>query len=73
MQRLVKQNVEWLFNIANERFDIRHAVDNHAPGVSLHRKLTPVEHRDFGEDATLVVRAFICEQLGVDTRGIASN
>jgi len=62
----LKQNVEWLFNIANTRFDIRHAVDKDAPGVSLHPKLTPAERRDFEEDATLVVRAFICEQLGLD-------
>jgi hypothetical protein len=62
----LKQNVEWLFNLANERFDIRHAVDKDAPGVSLHPKLTPVERREFEEDSTLVVRAFICDQLGVD-------
>jgi hypothetical protein len=63
--RHLKQNVEWLFNIANERFDIRHAVDNDAAGVSLHPKLNPIEHRDCEEDATLAIRAFICERLGV--------
>jgi hypothetical protein len=63
----LKRNVEWLFETTNTRFDIRHAIDDRAPGVSFHPKLTAGEWEDFEDDATLIVRAFICNQLGVET------
>jgi hypothetical protein len=66
----LKQSIEWLFNIANERFEIRHAVDKDAPTPALHPRITPTERQDFEEGATLIVRAFVCEQLGVGMSSI---
>lgn len=59
------QNVAWLFNIANERFDIRHAVDNRAANVATHPRLTDSERRDFKHNARLLLRAFVCKRLDV--------
>lgn len=61
----MKRSVGWLFDTANTRFDIRHAIDKDAPGVALHPKLTPEELRDFDHDANLVIRAFVCQKLGL--------
>ncbi len=61
----LKRTVEWLFNTANERFDIRHAVDKTVPGVMLHTKLTVAERQDFFHDANLILRIFVCKRLGI--------
>ena len=58
------QSIEWMFNIANERFDVRHAWDKDSPGVVLHPRMTDQEKHDFTYNADLVTRAFICERLG---------
>jgi hypothetical protein len=60
------QTAAWLFDIANERFDVRHAWDKDSPGVVLHPRMTDQEKRDFMFNADLIVRVFICEQLGID-------
>jgi hypothetical protein len=61
----LKQSIEWLFEIANTRFDIRHAVDNKAAGVALHPRLQPEERNEFEHDANLVIGGFVCRQLGL--------
>lgn len=58
------QTVEWLFNTANERFDIRHAWDRKSS--ALHPALTPHERAEFIENSDLVVRAFVCDRLSLE-------
>lgn len=60
------RSVEWLFDIMNERFDVRHAWDRDSPGVVLHPRMTPEEKTAFEANADLVVRGFICARLGMD-------
>lgn len=67
------QTVEWLFDIANERFDVRHAWDKDSPGVALHPRMTDRERTDFINNADLVIRAFICERLGIPLPLITVN
>ena len=65
VQGRMTRTIEWLFNVANERFDIRHAWDNRSPGVALHPRITDQERQDFVFNSDLIVRAFVCERLGV--------
>jgi len=67
------RSVEWLFDIANERFDVRHAWKKDSPGVALHPRMTHQELSDFVYNADLVVRAFVCERLGLETPMAASG
>ena len=55
--------IAWLYEMANTRFDIRHAWDNRAN--SLHPKLTKHERDEFEQNADLVLRAFIANKLNV--------
>jgi hypothetical protein len=57
------QTVEWLFDTANTRREIRHAWDSHA--ADLHPPLTTQEAEEFVRNADLVVRLFICTQLSL--------
>ncbi|HEV3083280.1 MAG TPA: hypothetical protein VGY66_26075 [Gemmataceae bacterium] len=57
------RTVEWLFDIANTRREIRHAWDRDAS--DLHPQPTVQEAEDFVRNADLVVRAFICAQLSL--------
>ena len=59
------RTAEWLFETANTRFDVRHAVDRGGPGVTLYPRMTDAERRDFWNNTDLIVRAFVCQQLGV--------
>lgn len=59
------QSVEWLFDMANTRFDVRHAVNGYLP-VILHPRMNSTERREFKLNADLVLRGFICQQLGVE-------
>lgn len=67
------QSVEWLFDIANERFDVRHAWDAGAPGVALHPRLSNQERLDFVKNADLVIQAFICSRLGINVPHLTLN
>jgi hypothetical protein len=57
------QTIEWLFDIANTRRDIRHAW-NQKTG-DLHPQLTTQEGKDFVLNADLVIRVFVCNQLSL--------
>lgn len=57
------QTVEWLFEIANKRREIRHAW--HDEAKDLHPRLTRQEEDEFVRNADLVVRVFICSQLSL--------
>jgi len=59
-------NVEQLFDLANERYDVRHVVDPDTKGVVLHPRMTWSESEKFRTNADLVVRTVICSRLGVD-------
>lgn len=59
------KGVDWLFEMANERFDVRHAWDKDAVGVALHRRMADQERKDFVYNADLVIRAFICRRLRI--------
>jgi len=59
------QTVEWLFEMANTRFDVRHVVNGYSP-VTLHPTMSGSERAEFQFNADLVIRGFICDQLGVD-------
>jgi hypothetical protein len=58
------RSVEWLFEIANTRFDVRHAVKPCSP-VSLHPRMNDSERAEFRHNADLLLRGFICARLGV--------
>jgi hypothetical protein len=60
------KSVEWLFETANTRYEIRHAVNQHSPGVELHPRLTQEEGEKFWSNGDLVVRGFVCSRLGVN-------
>ena len=57
------QTVDWLFETANTRREIRHAWNPKA--ADLHPQLTPQEGEDFVRNADLVVRVFVCTQLAL--------
>jgi len=60
------QSTEWLFNIMNTRFDVRHASDHTSPGVKLHPRISREECKAFEHDSDLIIRAFIGARLGYD-------
>ena len=62
----LRQSVNWLFEMASNRLDIRHVVVPGSGAVTAHPKLTDAEQRDFVADADLVIRAFVCSRLDVD-------
>ncbi|MDQ3474307.1 MAG: hypothetical protein M3447_11275 [Acidobacteriota bacterium] len=59
----IKRGLDWLFNVSNNRFDIRHVVKDKAT-LDLHPKLTGVERGDFVHDADLIIRGVVCQQIG---------
>ena len=63
LDRDITQTIEWLFNTANTRREIRHAWNQQTS--SLHPQLTLQEGEDFVRNADLVLRAFVCKQLGL--------
>ncbi len=58
------QTVEWLFEMSNTRFDVRHVVNQCSP-VTLHPRMNATERVEFEYNADLVIRGFVCAQLGV--------
>jgi hypothetical protein len=59
------QSVAWLFDMANTRFEVRHVVDGYSP-VTLHPRMDANEKHEFAVNADLVLRGFVCQQLGID-------
>lgn len=55
------QSFHWLFDMANNRLEIRHV----ANGGNLLPKLNPTEHADFVHDADLVIRGVVERELGI--------
>ena len=59
----LKQSLDWIFNISNNRFDIRHVVKD-PEKLHLHPKLTGQECADFIHDVDLMIRSIVCQQIG---------
>jgi hypothetical protein len=59
--RNLTQTIEWLFNTANSRREIRHAWNQQTR--AMHPKLSPQEAKDYVRNADLILRVFICTQL----------
>jgi len=59
----IKRGLDWLFNVSNNRFDIRHVVKD-KDTLDLHSKLTAIERSDFVHDADLIIRSIVCQQIG---------
>ncbi len=57
----LRQSLHWLYDVANNRLEIRHVVST----GSLLPKLTSIERRDFLHDADLVIRGVVERELGV--------
>jgi len=60
------RSINWLFEIANTRYDVRH-VWNRESGT-VHNSMTAEECTAFVFNANLVIHAFVCTQLGVTPR-----
>lgn len=59
-QRL-HQSLDWLFDKANNRLEIRHAI--HRPGGWLNQNLTNAEGADFDHDADIILRAVVSREF----------
>jgi hypothetical protein len=57
----LRRSFHWLFDIANNRLEIRHV----ARGGSLLPKLSPAESADFVHDADVVIRGVVERELGI--------
>lgn len=57
----LRQSFHWLFDIANNRLEIRHV----ARGGNLLPKLSSMESADFVHDADLVIRGVVEKELGI--------
>jgi len=60
----MSQSFHDLFNLSNNRFDVRHVVSD-PQGPQLHQRMTAQEYHAFIKDADLVTRTVICQALGV--------
>jgi hypothetical protein len=59
----------WLFNMSNQRSDLRHIVNKKAKKgakkeLQLHPRMTTEEYTAFIKDADLVIRSIVCQQIG---------
>lgn len=59
----LRHSLDWLFTMSNQRFDVRHVVKN-PQGPQLHQRMTAEERITFTEDADLVIRSIVCQQIG---------
>ncbi len=64
IQESVTHSLHDLFGLANNRLDVRHAVENPV-GPIFHPEMTGQERSDFIDDADTIVRGVICGYLGV--------
>ncbi|HUE89015.1 MAG TPA: hypothetical protein VMO26_23285, partial [Vicinamibacterales bacterium] len=65
VHRELRRSLGWLYDMANNRIDIRHVILN-PQGPELHRPLSDAERSDFRKDADLVLRGFICDTLDLE-------
>jgi len=61
-----KHSLHWLFDIANNRFNIRHVVSQGGGKSQLHPAIASAELLDYEHDADLVMRAVICSSFDID-------
>jgi hypothetical protein len=54
----------WLFDMSNNRYDVRHVVVKNREDPQLHTRMTTTERAAFIEDADLVIRSIVCQQIG---------
>jgi hypothetical protein len=64
-RRLLQYSMDWLFNIANNRYNVRHVI-NKKLGV-LHSEMSGEERSAFEHDADLILRDVMCQNLGLPT------
>jgi len=60
------KSLHWLFETANGKVEVRHAVKPGQNPPELHPHISPEEQRWFEHDADSVIRAIVCMQLGRD-------
>ena len=61
----ITKRAEWLFDIANTRFETRHAVKDQSSRLILTQRLTSEKATEFASNAGRAVRGFLCRQLGI--------
>jgi hypothetical protein len=61
----LKRSFHWLFDVGNNRLDVRHVVKSRAPLLQLHQRMTGQEYIDFRDDADAIVRTVISQRLGL--------
>jgi hypothetical protein len=59
----LRRSFHWLFDIANNRLEIRHVANK--KGGNLLPKLSPKEREDFAHDADLVIRGVVEKELSI--------
>ena len=59
---LLRHSMDWLFNMANNRYNVRHVVVKGKSGV-LHSEMTGEERVAFEHDADLILRDVVCQSL----------
>lgn len=59
----LKHDLNWLFQIANTRVNIRHVVQKGA-NPPLHKKINGPEARDFEHDVDFMIRFYVAGQFG---------
>jgi hypothetical protein len=57
------KSVEWLFDVANQRFEVRHAWDKNTGAT--HPRIQQRESVEFEANVNRVVRAIVCDRLGL--------
>lgn len=62
----LKRSLHWLFDIANNRFNIRHVVSQRGGKSELNPALTTAELLDYEHDADLVMRSVTCSSFDID-------
>ena len=64
VRNAMSQSLHSLFDLSNNRFDVRHVVKD-KNGPQLHQRMTAQEYNTFIADADLVIRAVVCELLSI--------
>lgn len=59
------KSLPWLFEMSNERVDTRHVVQR-TPTPTLHKQMSVQERQSFEDDADLIIRTVVCQQLGYE-------
>jgi hypothetical protein len=66
LKKTLTRSIDWLFQIANNRFDFRHVVKDPI-GPQLHPKATRDEMSDYEKNADFLIRYYVSKQLGIPT------